>query len=108
MKAFVKRAVQFRKATPRDDLEEMHRRVRQSHDLQEGLAARRERRWHRRRHAGVPEERPAVGGDVGAGDAPARAPVGARSDDPRDPTTVEKRTKTGVLIDGSWRNFAFV
>jgi len=44
MKAFVKRAVQFRKTTPRDDLEEMHRRVRQSHDLQEGLAARRERR----------------------------------------------------------------
>ena len=44
MKAFVKRAVQFRKTTPRDDLEEMHRRVRQSRDLQEGLAARRERR----------------------------------------------------------------
>jgi hypothetical protein len=44
MKAFVKRAVQFRRSTPRDDLEEMHRRVRQSHDLQEGLAARRERR----------------------------------------------------------------
>jgi enoyl-CoA hydratase/carnithine racemase len=44
MKAFVKRAVQFRRAMPRDDLEEMHRRVRQSHDLQEGLAARRERR----------------------------------------------------------------
>src|SRR5215471_20473846 len=31
MKAFVKRAVQFRKSIPRDDLEEMHRRVRQSH-----------------------------------------------------------------------------
>lgn len=44
MKAFVKRAVQFRKATPRDDLEEMHRQVRQSDDLKEGLAARRERR----------------------------------------------------------------
>ena len=44
MKAFVKRAVQFRKATPRDDLEGMHRRIRQSRDLQEGLAARRERR----------------------------------------------------------------
>jgi enoyl-CoA hydratase/carnithine racemase len=44
MKAFVKRAVQFRKTTPRDDLEAMHRRVRQSADLQEGLAARRERR----------------------------------------------------------------
>jgi enoyl-CoA hydratase/carnithine racemase len=44
MKAFVKRAVQFRKQTPRDDLEEMHRQIRQSRDLQEGLAARRERR----------------------------------------------------------------
>lgn len=44
MKAFVKRAVQFRKTTPRDDLEGMHRRIRQSRDLQEGLAARRERR----------------------------------------------------------------
>jgi enoyl-CoA hydratase/carnithine racemase len=44
MKAFVKRAVQFRKETPRDDLEAMHRRIRQSRDLQEGLAARRERR----------------------------------------------------------------
>ena len=44
MKAFVKRAVQFRKTTPRDDLEEMHRQVRQSDDLKEGLAARRERR----------------------------------------------------------------
>jgi len=44
MKAFVKRAVQFRKATPREDLEDMHRRVRQSDDLKEGLAARRERR----------------------------------------------------------------
>ena len=44
MKAFVKRAVQFRKTTPRDDLEAMHRQIRQSQDLQEGLAARRERR----------------------------------------------------------------
>jgi enoyl-CoA hydratase/carnithine racemase len=44
MKAFVKRAVQFRKTTPRDDLEAMHRQIRQSRDLQEGLAARRERR----------------------------------------------------------------
>jgi enoyl-CoA hydratase/carnithine racemase len=44
MKAFVKRAVQFRKSTPRDDLEALHRQVRQSRDLQEGLAARRERR----------------------------------------------------------------
>jgi hypothetical protein len=44
LKAFVKRAVQFRKATPREDLEGMHRRIRQSRDLQEGLAARRERR----------------------------------------------------------------
>ena len=44
MKAFVRRAVQFRKTMPRDDLEGMHRRIRQSRDLQEGLAARRERR----------------------------------------------------------------
>jgi hypothetical protein len=44
MKSFVKRAVQFRKTTPRDDLEAMHRTIRQSRDLQEGLAARRERR----------------------------------------------------------------
>jgi len=44
MKAFVRRAVQFRRSTPREDLEELHRQVRQSHDLQEGLAARRERR----------------------------------------------------------------
>src|SRR5262245_29207238 len=44
MKAFVKRAVQFRRSTAREDLEAMHRRIRQSRDLQEGLAARRERR----------------------------------------------------------------
>lgn len=44
MKAFVQRAVGFRRNTPREDLEEMHRVVRSSADLQEGLAAQRERR----------------------------------------------------------------
>jgi enoyl-CoA hydratase/carnithine racemase len=44
MKAFVKRAVEIRRTLQRDDLEAMHRRIRQSRDLQEGLAARRERR----------------------------------------------------------------
>lgn len=44
MKAFVQRAVGFRRDTPRDDLEEMHRVVRSSKDLKEGLAAQRERR----------------------------------------------------------------
>jgi enoyl-CoA hydratase/carnithine racemase len=44
MKAFVRRAVQFRQSLPREDLEALHREVRQSHDLQEGLAARREKR----------------------------------------------------------------
>lgn len=44
MKAFVQRAVSFRRGTPKDDLEEMHRKVRSSKDLQEGLAAQRERR----------------------------------------------------------------
>lgn len=44
MKAFVQRAISFRRSTPRDDLEELHRQVRTSHDLVEGLAARREKR----------------------------------------------------------------
>ena len=44
MKAFVRRATSLHRALPRDDLEEMHRRVRTSADLQEGLAAQRERR----------------------------------------------------------------
>jgi hypothetical protein len=44
MKAFVQRAIAFRRTTPRDDLEELHRRVRMSQDLSEGLAARREKR----------------------------------------------------------------
>lgn len=44
MKAFVQRVNQVLKALPRDDLEEMHRTIRASHDLQEGLAAQREKR----------------------------------------------------------------
>jgi len=44
MKAFVQRAIAFRRATPREDLEELHRQVRMSQDLREGLAARREKR----------------------------------------------------------------
>jgi enoyl-CoA hydratase/carnithine racemase len=44
MKAFVQRATSLQRTLPREDLEEMHRRVRASHDLQEGLAAQRERR----------------------------------------------------------------
>ena len=44
MKAFVRRASSLHRTLPRDDLEEMHRRVRASEDLQEGLAAQRERR----------------------------------------------------------------
>lgn len=44
MKAFVQRYLSFRRSIPREDLEEMHRRVRMSQDLQEGLAAQRERR----------------------------------------------------------------
>jgi len=45
MKAFVQRAMSIRRdALPREDLEAMHRQVRASHDLQEGLAARREKR----------------------------------------------------------------
>lgn len=44
MKAFVQRAVSFRRSILRDDLEEMHRQVRMSQDLSEGLAARREKR----------------------------------------------------------------
>jgi len=44
MKAFVRRALETRRETPRDDLEQMHRQVRQSEDFSEGLAAQRERR----------------------------------------------------------------
>ena len=44
MKAFVQRATALRRTLPRDDLEELHRRVRMSQDLSEGLAARREKR----------------------------------------------------------------
>lgn len=45
MKAFVQRAMSIRRdALPREDLEAMHRQVRASQDLQEGLAARREKR----------------------------------------------------------------
>lgn len=44
MKAFVQRAGSLHRTLGREDLEEMHRRVRASHDLQEGLAAQRERR----------------------------------------------------------------
>jgi enoyl-CoA hydratase/carnithine racemase len=44
MKAFVQRATSLHRSLPREDLEEMHRRVRSSADLQEGLAAQRERR----------------------------------------------------------------
>jgi hypothetical protein len=44
MKAFVQRAASLHRTLPRDDLEEMHRRVRASRDLEEGLAAQRERR----------------------------------------------------------------
>ena len=44
MKAFVQRAVEVRHALQRDDLDELHRRVRQSADLKEGLAAQREKR----------------------------------------------------------------
>ena len=44
MKACVQRAVDVRRALQRDDLEALHRRVRQSADLKEGLAAQREKR----------------------------------------------------------------
>ncbi len=44
MKAAIHRASSFRRTIPRDDLEAMARQVRSSHDLQEGLAAQRERR----------------------------------------------------------------
>jgi enoyl-CoA hydratase/carnithine racemase len=44
MKAFVQRAVTLRRTVPRADLEELHRQVRMSQDLKEGLAARREKR----------------------------------------------------------------
>jgi enoyl-CoA hydratase/carnithine racemase len=44
MKAFVQRTTSLHRTLARDDLEEMHRRVRSSADLQEGLAAQRDRR----------------------------------------------------------------
>ena len=44
MKAFVRRATSLHRTLAREDLEEMHRQVRSSSDLQEGLAAQRERR----------------------------------------------------------------
>jgi enoyl-CoA hydratase/carnithine racemase len=44
MKAFVQRATSLHRTLDRQDLEEMHRRVRSSADLQEGLAAQREGR----------------------------------------------------------------
>ena len=47
MKAFVQRAVGHRHELSRDDLEELGRHVRMSKDLQEGLAAQRERRTPR-------------------------------------------------------------
>jgi enoyl-CoA hydratase/carnithine racemase len=47
MKAFVQRAVSIRRALPREDLEALHRQVRMSQDLREGLAARREKRQPR-------------------------------------------------------------
>ncbi|HKA28815.1 MAG TPA: enoyl-CoA hydratase-related protein, partial [Candidatus Binatia bacterium] len=47
MKAFVQRATSLHRTLARDDLEEMHRRVRSSADLQEGLVAQRERRTPR-------------------------------------------------------------
>jgi len=47
MKAFVQRAVSIRRSLPREDLEALHRQVRTSQDLREGLAARREKRQPR-------------------------------------------------------------
>jgi enoyl-CoA hydratase/carnithine racemase len=44
IKAFVQRSLDFRRVIRRDDLDELDRRVRQSADLEEGLAAKRERR----------------------------------------------------------------
>ncbi len=44
MKAFVQRAVGHRRELARDDLDDLARQVRTSKDLQEGLAAQRERR----------------------------------------------------------------
>ena len=44
MKAFVQRAAHVRRSLIREDLDELHRRVRQSADLKEGLAAQREKR----------------------------------------------------------------
>ncbi len=51
MKAFVQRAGALWRNLPREDLEEMHKVVRSSTDLQEGLAAQRERRPPRFRGA---------------------------------------------------------
>ncbi len=46
---------------------------------------------------------------ISIGSAPTRlAPSRARSDDPRDPATVEKRAKTGVFREGLLRKPAFV
>ena len=44
MKAFVQRGLEIRRALQRDDLDDLHRRIRQSSDLKEGLAAQREKR----------------------------------------------------------------
>ena len=44
MKAFVQRAADERRSWQRDDLETLARRVRESSDIREGLAAQRERR----------------------------------------------------------------
>jgi enoyl-CoA hydratase/carnithine racemase len=44
MKASAQRLAEQRRSIPRDDLEELSRQVRASSDLQEGLAAQRERR----------------------------------------------------------------
>lgn len=44
MKAFIQRAMALRRSTEREDLEALHRAVRTSQDLREGLAARREKR----------------------------------------------------------------
>jgi enoyl-CoA hydratase/carnithine racemase len=44
IKAFVQRSLDFRHVIRRDDLDDLDRRIRQSADLEEGLAAKRERR----------------------------------------------------------------
>ena len=51
MKAFVQRAASLRRELPRDDLEEMHRQIRASADLVEGLEARAQKRRPRFRGA---------------------------------------------------------